>query len=128
MIDTNNAESIRVSLPGIDSKLVDKFIEFHLTNQAVFEKFKTLASLMRGRGRPKYSAWVIVNKIRWDYDIDGPGGLFKINNDFIALYSRLLIASDNSFSDFFELRSMKPNDRRSSDEERYRAARKAAVT
>jgi hypothetical protein len=69
---------------------------------------------MRRTGRKKYSAWTIINKIRWDRDIRTDGDVFKINNDFIALYARKLIDEDSRFDGFFELRRMKPKNRKMS--------------
>jgi hypothetical protein len=105
---------------NIDAGLLKKFKAYHLANQHVYKRFREAAMEMRGAGRKKYSQVTIINLIRWEYDRANPGDLFKINNDFIALYARLLIFHDESFADFFELRTMKASDRRDSAEEQYR--------
>jgi hypothetical protein len=103
-----------------DPGLVRRFAEYHQQNPQVFDEFRRRAIAMRTAGRRKYSQWTIIQSIRWDHDLRTTGDVFKINNDFIALYARLLIHELPEFKDFFELRTMKPHDRRSSDEERYR--------
>jgi hypothetical protein len=90
-----------------DPRLVRRFAGFHEDNPDVFKKFEKYASLMRLSGREKYSAWVIVQVIRWEHDLQTTGDVFKVNNDFIALYSRLLIVQQPVYRDFFELRGMK---------------------
>jgi len=46
--------------------------------------------------------------MRWDFEISTNSNTeFKISNDFIALYSRLLIFRDPSFLGFFTLKPMK---------------------
>lgn len=104
----------------IDKNLLAKFKTYHLENPHVFREFKINAEKMKKTGRKKYSAWTIVNKIRWDHDLKTLGEPFKINNDYIALFARLLIYQDPTYRDFFELRTMKKYDRRDSGEERYR--------
>ena len=103
---------------NIDKNLLKKFKKYHLDNQSVFEMFINYAHKMKAIHK-KYSAWTIINVIRWETDLKG-GPVFKINNDFIALYARLLIYYDSDFEGFFELRSMKAYNRRDSSEERYR--------
>lgn len=83
-----------------DQSLLKKFKEFHTENPFVFEKFKEYAQKIRKSGHSKYSAWTIINVIRWEKDLSTTGGVFKINNDFIALYARLLMANDYSFRTF----------------------------
>jgi hypothetical protein len=103
-----------------DKKLLERFRAFHDENPKVYDEFKDFALQMAKTGRKKYSAWTIVNRIRWERDLESIGSVFKINNDFIALYARLLIYHLPEMEEFFELRTMKAFDRRTSDEERYR--------
>ena len=103
---------------NIDKKLLGKFKKYHTENPSVYKSFKRYAQKIRIVHK-KYSAWTIINLIRWEIDLQG-GDLFKINNDYIALYARLLMYYEPSFEGFFELRTMKAFDRRDSGEERYR--------
>lgn len=105
---------------GIDKNLLKKFWAYHQENPHVYAEFLKNARLMRATGRKRYSAVCIVNKIRWDHDLKTTGKEFRINNDFMALYARLVMDMHPEFEGFFEIRSMKPFDRRESNEERYR--------
>jgi hypothetical protein len=109
--------------PSTDPKLVRRFWEYHQANRHVFQEFRQRAAEMKAVGRTKYSGWIIINRIRWDHDLRASGDPFKINNDYIALYARLLIHEDPSFNGFFELRKMKPSGRKMSQEERDRWGR-----
>ena len=108
--------------PTTDPNLVRRFCNYHRANQHVFEEFHRRAIEMRATGREKYSGWVIINRIRWDYDLRTTGDVFKVNNDFIALFARLLIHEQPSFQGFFELRRMKATNRVMSGEEQERRA------
>jgi len=111
---------MRAVLFEADPLLVVRFWEYHRAHPEVFEAFCARAREMRDAGRKRYSAWGIVQRIRWEHDIQQGTESFKINNDFIGLFSRLLVHVDPSFEGFFQHRAMKPDDRRVSGEERYR--------
>lgn len=106
--------------PEADPVLIARFAQFHKANPFIYERFIELAYRMLRVGRKKYGAQKIIHVIRWDYDISTSGDVFEINNDFIALYARLAIADYGELAGFFELRKMKPFDRKMSEEERHR--------
>lgn len=103
---------------NIDPELLQRFKEYHQANPEIYRQFVIYAHRMKGV-RKKYSAWTVINVIRWNFDLRTTEP-FKINNDFIALYARLLIHHDPSFEGFFELRKMKECRRLVSEEEKCR--------
>lgn len=108
-----------------DPRLVARFKEFHEANGFVYAKFFEMALKARAKFH-KYSAVTIIHTIRWERDLQTEGEVFKINNDYIALYSRLLMwCHPDYFSNFFEIREMKPEKRLISDAQRDRELGKA---
>jgi hypothetical protein len=102
----------------IDKGLVLKFSDYHRKNPHIYREFLRYAKEMR-RFRRKSSGWLIVNRIRWDHDIKSNSReRFKISNDYIALYCRLLISEYPEFEGFFDLKKMKEAGRILSQEER----------
>jgi len=88
-----------------DTNIKNRFKKYHAENPHVYETFKKLAFKMLGTGRKKYSARTIFEVMRWDRDVKTTGDVFKIGNDFIPIYVRLLIYHyPIEFSEFFELR------------------------
>ena len=85
-----------------------KFELFHRANPHVFEAFKAEARKMKAEGHVKYSGQNIIERMRWDTKIPTTTrDQFKLNNDFVALYVRLLIHRyPKEFTGFFELRKM----------------------
>jgi hypothetical protein len=87
-----------------------KFERFHRPNPQVFAAFKTEARKMKAEGHRRYSGQNIVERMRWDHrtptrTLDE----FKLNNDFVAIYVRLLIHRyPKEFTGFFELRKVGP--------------------
>jgi hypothetical protein len=96
-----------------------RFKEWHSANPQIYRQFKTLALKMKATGRKRYSARTIIEKMRWDYDIETTGDVFEINGDFVPIYVRLLIHHHPEFSNFFELRLVRSRGILS-DEERKR--------
>jgi len=97
--------------PDADPRLIAKFIEYHYANPHIYDEFERLADAMRNAGRKAYSQWAIVNVIRWNHDLKTDAQDFKISNDYIALYPRLLIFRRPEFDGFFTLKPMKPRRR-----------------
>jgi len=90
-----------------DVKLLEKFKKFHAENPVVYELFKRFATEAKNSGRVRFSHWMIMNRIRWYSSIETNGEKYKLSNDFIALYARLLIYNDQTFEKFFTLKEMK---------------------
>ncbi|OHD16554.1 MAG: hypothetical protein A2Y38_01215 [Spirochaetes bacterium GWB1_59_5] len=97
-------------LEGADPRLVERFREYHAKNPQIYERFRELALSVYKAGRRHYSAWAIMNIIRWEHDLKTTGSEFKLSNDFIALYSRLMILNYPMFTDFFTLKQMGSHD------------------
>jgi len=92
---------------NIDIGLLGRFNKYHKANPHVYAEFVKQATEMK-KHASKCSAWLIIAKIRWDHKVKaGDGEEFKINNDYIAIYARLLIYNLPEFEGFFELKEMK---------------------
>jgi len=82
----------------------ERFLTFHRRNPDVYFLFKAKAREVQECGRKSYSARTIFETIRWEYDITTEGSSFKINNNFIPYYVRVLESDDPSFVGFFAKR------------------------
>ena len=58
-------------------------------------------------GKDKYSIWAIVNRIIWHVDIETNGSEFKISNNTLSCYARLLILENIVPKSFFLIKSKK---------------------
>ena len=97
---------------GIDPELLRRFKEYHQKNPEVYNLFKKYALEMAETGRKKYSAWTIINLIRWHHDINSNEDEFKISNDYIAIYARLFAYHHPQYKDFFTFKTMKASGRK----------------
>jgi len=84
-----------------------KWWGWHKENPQVWEKFEEYTLEAIATGRNHYSHWAIVNRIRWNREIETKGGEFKISNDYICFYARLFHAKHPEHSEFFKLKPLK---------------------
>lgn len=88
-------------------ELRERFKKFDRENPSIFREFSKLSNQMRASGRTRYSAWAVINVIRWHRNIQTTGEDFKVCNDFISLYSRKLAKEDKTWKEFFGLKALK---------------------
>jgi len=86
----------------------DKFNKYHAANPDVYALFVKYAREVQTVGFTRYSAWAIMNRIRWHHDVNTPmKGEFKISNDYIAWYARKAISDyPEQFIGFFKTKKL----------------------
>jgi hypothetical protein len=94
----------------VSPKLLAKFKQFHEDNPQIYEAFKRFSYEIKNRGFTHYSHWAVANRVRWEFDTRIEGNhTFKLSNDFITVYARLLVWNHPEFEGFFTLKQCKPN-------------------
>ena len=88
-------------------KRKEKWWAWHKANPKVWEKFEEYTFQAIQSGRKKYSQWAIINRIRWNEEIETKGGDFKISNDYICFYARLFHARHPRYKGFFSIKPLK---------------------
>ncbi len=90
-------------------KLLKTFREWHVFNPHVYELFLKYSLEAKNSGRTRFSGWLIANRIRWYTTIETKGDDFKLSNDFIALFTRLVIYKNPQLEGLFQLKKLNPN-------------------
>jgi hypothetical protein len=90
-----------------DPRLAEKFKVFHRKNPVVYALFIKFSQEAKASGRKRFSHWMIANRIRWYSLVETSGKAYKLSNDYIALYARLLVHDHPEFKGFFMLKPMK---------------------
>jgi len=86
----------------------ERFVDFHTANPEVYALFREYAWELKRRGFEAFSADAICHRIRYESALrKGPGETFKLSNDLVAWYSRMLIHNEPVFADFFTLRELR---------------------
>ena len=87
--------------------LKEKWWVWHKENPHVYELFERFTMDAIRRGHKRLSAWLIVNRIRWETMVETTGEDFKISNDFIAYYARLFMALHPEYDGFFKTKQLR---------------------
>jgi hypothetical protein len=83
--------------------LEESFKRFHAANPHVYEALKAVA-LWCVRHKKRMGIKAIYERVRWEYSIATSGSPYKLNNNFSAHYSRLLMKNEPELAGFFETR------------------------
>ena len=92
-----------------DPDLLNDFREYHSKNPILFDKFLEYTEQAYTSGRKRFSIWMIANRIRWYSTVETSGAEFKVSNDYLALYARLLMYLYPKYDGFFITKVMKTN-------------------
>lgn len=87
-------------------ELLNAWMRWHKDNPDFYHLFCRFTRQAISRGHKNLSAWLVVNRIRWETSIVTKGDEFKIRNDYIALYSRLFMQDNPEYKGFFRTRVM----------------------
>jgi hypothetical protein len=80
---------------------------WHKENPHVYRLFNRFTREAISRGHQRLSAWLIINRVRWETAIVTTGNDFKISNDYIAYYSREFMRLNPQYDGFFVIKAMK---------------------
>lgn len=86
-------------------KITEKFKVFHDNNPHVYEELVSLARQVKDTGKSKYGIKALFEVVRFHYDIKTTGDYFKLNNNYTALYARMIMEKEQDLKDFFSLRT-----------------------
>jgi hypothetical protein len=97
-----------MSIPEL--KLHDRKSEWwtwHKLNPDVWRLFERFTLQAISSGREHYSAWAVIQRIRWHTTVETSGSDFKISNDYIAFYARLFHVKHPEYDGFFRTKKLK---------------------
>ena len=99
-------EHISTEEDALDKPLLAKWKRWHKENPEFYELFSRFTREAISKGHRNLSAWLIVNRIRWETSIMTTGNEFKISNDFIAFYARHWRETYPMHKDLFNVKRM----------------------
>lgn len=105
---TAGSQSSAPNIEGDDLK--QRWWAWHNKNPHVWKLFEKFTLMAISKGHKNLSAWLVVNRIRWETSIETQGDDFKISNDFIALYARYFMHKYPQYNGFFRTKQMKRAD------------------
>ncbi len=75
-------------------------------NPKFYELFERFTFEAIKSGKTKLSAWLIVNRIRWEAEVLTSGTKYKVSNNYIAFYSRKFMAEHPQYMNLFKTKEM----------------------
>ena len=87
-----------------EDKIELAFLAFHMDNPHVYEEVKKIALDLRRSGRDFYGIGAIFEIIRYHRAMTTNDPHFKMNHNYKALYSRLLMKQEPELAGFFKIR------------------------
>lgn len=88
------------------TKITERFQKFHHENPQVYELFKKISYQAKSKGFQNIGAQFIGEVMRWETGVKTTGDIFKINNDYLAYYARMLMEQEMGFKNFFRTRKV----------------------
>lgn len=85
----------------------EKWLEWDENNPEFWNLFVKFTNQAISKGHKKLSAWLIINRIRWETTVETTGNPYKISNNFIAFFSRKFMKQYPQYDGFFKTKKMK---------------------
>lgn len=116
VVETKPERSVEVAKAylhayGVES-LEDRYNKWIVENIHVYELFSKFAMQAIASGKKRISHWLIVNRLRWEVEIETKGTSyqdkdFKISNDYIAFLARDFMKDHPEHAGVFKIKQMK---------------------
>ena len=88
------------------AKAYERFQEFHGANPHVYANIVRMARQAKDRGRNKIGMPMLFEVMRWNHILKTDSkDEFKLNNDYIPFYSRLVMKDNPDLEGMFEIRT-----------------------
>lgn len=89
-----------------DRSIRAAFDRFHADNPHVWTLFEKFALEAIARGRGKFGAKAIFERLRWYSIVETDGEPWRLNNNYTAYYARLFESRHPEHAGFFEMREV----------------------
>ncbi len=94
--------------PTSYNKIEKAFIDFHKDNPIVYAQLVRLARQWVAAGKARLGIATLFEKLRWELHVSGLSDKegYKLNNNYRALYARLIMEQEQDLDGLFEIRSL----------------------
>lgn len=92
--------------PPSGTTIAEAFLDFHNANPGVYKHLVRLARRARQRGANKIGIGMLFEVLRWQRILETGGDVFKLNNNYRALYARLIMERESDLAGMFEIREL----------------------
>lgn len=89
-----------------DSTIEGRFQRFHAENPHILDLFIKKAEEVKRAGDNAFGAKAIAEQVRWDRRIRTKDRTFKLNNNYVSRYARLVAKQRPDLAGLFETRNL----------------------
>ena len=95
-----------------DDELLVRWRSFHDANPHVWRRLVEIAHGLRARGHRQYGMKALFEVLRYERALttNDPTSIFKLNNDYAAVYAREIMRVETSLAGFFTIRRSRLDD------------------
>ena len=87
-----------------EDKIELAFLRFHSDNPKVYEEVRDISLEISRSGKEFYGMKAVFEVVRYHRTIKTNDPSFKLNNNYTALYSRMLMEREPELAGFFKIR------------------------
>jgi len=88
-------------------KIANAFRKFHRENPSVYDELVKISRSLKHKGRGHYGIGALFEVIRFHRALQTNDPSFKLNNNYRALYARLIMENEPDLDGFFDTRIRK---------------------
>ena len=90
------------------NRIEQAFIEFHAERPEVYTQLVRLARQWKAAGKAKLGIATLFEKLRWEWHVSGLQDTdgYKLNNNYRALYARMIMERESDLKGLFEIRTL----------------------
>lgn len=92
--------------PPAGKTIEQAFLEFHKLNPHVYAKLVRMTRELVDAGNPRVSIKMLFEVLRWQHLLYTTGDDFKLNNNYHALYARLIMINNPDLKGVFQTRRL----------------------
>lgn len=93
------------SMPG--ASIQERFERFHRLNPWVYTQLEAMTAEYVSAGRRRIGLKMLVEVLRWHYDLSTSGDAFKISNNYTSRYARELLSAHPEWRGMFVLKPLR---------------------
>lgn len=90
------------------STIAERAASFHHQNPWVYQELVTLARQGVAAGHTRLGMKQLFEVLRWNHSLETIGEPWKLNNNYTAWYSRLIMQRESDLAGVFETRRLAP--------------------
>ncbi len=92
---------------SVDDRINRRFAAFHQANPNVYDELVRLSRQAKAAGRERVGLRMLFEVVRWNQLTSTTGDQFKLNDNYISRYARLIMDQEPDLAGLYETRELR---------------------